>query len=114
VQMRHNVIYLRTNDYFVLLYSLAKSSDYFYGDTSLWLFKKIKKLKKRSIVSYTWTLRHSLLIFRGTIFEWGIDDSYYMRRTPRDCDISWSWRRKNHLYLCIKAITRRCCCWQFG
>ncbi len=76
--------------YFALLYSVTQSSDYFYGDTSLWGSKK----GKRTIVRNTWRLRHSLLLFRGTIFEWGINRNYDMNRTPRHCAIKWSWGRK--------------------
>ena len=76
--------------------NFATSSDYFYGDTSLgWWGKKSKRGK---IVSNTWRLRHSLLLFRGTIFEWGIKRSgvktYDMSRSLGDCKISWTYSRK--------------------
>jgi hypothetical protein len=72
----------------------GRSSDYFYGQTSLgWWGKK----GKRNIVSNTWTLRHSLLLFRGTIFEWGIKrggvKTYDMGRSLNDCKISWKGRK---------------------
>ena len=76
----------------LIFFSLASYSAYYYGSTSLWGGKK----GKRAIVRNTWTLRHSLLQFRGKIFEWGLGKSktYSMTRALGDCKIRWSWGRK--------------------
>ncbi|CAB4003728.1 Hypothetical predicted protein [Paramuricea clavata] len=61
-------------------------SEYFYGTTSL------NKDRKREFSVFKWKLDHSLLMFRGKIFEWGMGDSktYKMNRNPSQCSITWS------------------------
>ena len=68
---------------------LDRYNDYFYGSTKLCLFRG-----KRGIVSTTkWA--HSLLLFRGKIYEWGSDDYPWptMGRSPSSCDINWRFYR---------------------
>ena len=65
---------------------VSASADYFYGTTSLF------KGRKREFSVFQWKLDHSLLMFRGKIFEWGLGDqkTYKMNRDPSQCSISWS------------------------
>ena len=83
----------------LLYWNLAQSNDFYYGSTSL-----SKKGRKRGIPG-TRTPRHSLLLFRGTIFEWGIATgaggwwlwktrSFRIGYNPASCDISWHNHRE--------------------
>ena len=62
-------------------------TQYYYGSTSL--FKGKKRVFK-------WSLKHSLILFRGKIFEWGLGrpKTYKMNRSPSDCKIKWTWSSK--------------------
>lgn len=67
----------------------AQSNDYFYGTTKLF-----GSSKKRDIVSNKCLLKHSLLLFRGQIFEWGKSYNGVTNRRPGDCKITWTWTSK--------------------
>ena len=64
-------------------------SDYYVGQMSL--ADAMKGRKKRGVI-FPWTLTHSMILFRGKVFEWGINKSYYMSRDPGSCKITWRRR----------------------
>ena len=84
---------------------LDRSSGYYYGSTSLSFWGK-----RGSIVRNTWRLRHSLLQFRGIIFEWGIKrngvKTYDMGRSLSDCKIKWSYSKKGYSR-CLSSDAQR-------
>lgn len=73
----------------------GRHSDYFLGEMSI--PDTILGRNKRNIIS-PWTFSHSLLLFRGKVFEWGIRSgwrlNYYMDRRPSSCTIKWHWGSK--------------------
>ena len=66
-------------------------NSYFLGQMRL--SDAIKGRGKRNVI-FPWTPTHSMILFRGKIFEWGINYSYYMYRNPSSCVITWSWSAK--------------------
>lgn len=69
------------------LYFLGPQGEYFYGTTEL------GKGGKRV---FTLKPKHSLLMFRGKMFEWGFGTpkTYRMDRNPAQCSISWEFVSK--------------------
>ena len=57
------------------------NSDYYVGETPL--------NRRKRMAIFPWTYSHSMIFFRGVVFEWGINDSYYMSRSPSSCQITW-------------------------
>ncbi|XP_046842781.1 uncharacterized protein LOC124436850 [Xenia sp. Carnegie-2017] len=68
----------------------ADYNDYFYGSLSLW-----PGLKKRDIVK-TFRLTHSVLLFRGKVFEWGSEKYKWpeMGRPSSSCKLKWNYEKK--------------------
>lgn len=86
--------------FFFSLY-IAKTSDYFYGDASLFAGRN-----KRGFRVRTWRFRHSLLLFRGVIFEWGIKRSHYMKRPLTSCNVKWR-RNKRGKSRCLLSDVKK-------
>ena len=74
----------------LFLFFIAEYNDYFYGHSSLW-----NRRSKRAVISTT-RLRHSLLFFRGKIFEWGSKRYPWPRlgRPLSSCAINWQFVKK--------------------
>ncbi|CAB4007689.1 Hypothetical predicted protein [Paramuricea clavata] len=72
-------------------YKSDTSSPYYLGEMSL--SDAIKGKRKRYVI-WPWTLTHSMILFRGKVFEWGINYTYYMNRSPSSCQITWHWGAK--------------------
>lgn len=49
--------------------------------------------RKRGVI-WRWTFNHSLILFRGKVFEWGINFTYFMNRRPSSCYINWHRGKK--------------------
>lgn len=80
--------------------SIAETNDYFYGHTSLW-----NRRNKRAMVSTT-RLRHSLLLFRGKVFEWGSKRYPWpeLARLPWSCNIKWQFVKKGRSQCSLNEI----------
>ena len=50
---------------------------------------------KRNVI-WPWTVSHSMILFRGKVFEWGIGKTYYMGRSPSSCQITWRSNRESY------------------
>ena len=72
--------------------SLGKYADYFVGEMSL---LDAKGKGKRAAI-WPLTPSHSMILFRGKVFEWGINYSYYMGRSPSSCKITWRSTRESY------------------
>ena len=67
---------------------IGRYNNYYVGEMSLF---KAKGKGKRFVI-WPWSISHSMLLFRGKVFEWGINRTYYMRRDPSSCYIKWRSR----------------------
>ncbi|CAB4002033.1 Hypothetical predicted protein [Paramuricea clavata] len=66
---------------------------YYLGEMSL---PDAKKGKRKRDIIWPWTLTHSMIRFRGNVFEWGINKTYYMNRSPSSSQIWWHRGAKGH------------------
>ena len=77
------------------LFFLDYNSDYYVGEMRLGDTRR-----KRNVI-FPWKLKHSMILFRGKVFEWGIMNSsglrsYDMTRDPSSCKITWRSNRESY------------------
>ena len=94
--------------------SLGTYADYYVGEMGLLeALDGIKGKRKRRSAIYPYTISHSMILFRGKVFEWGAIfgyHQYYMRRNPSSCLIRWRPRRESYSSCTlsqVEAWTRR-------
>ena len=80
----------------------GRNADYYVGEMSLW---DAKGKGKRNVI-WPWTISHSMILFRGKVFEWGIDKTYYMKRSPSSCKITWRSKKESFSRCTLRQVER--------